>query len=115
MLSLLDEVLRTYHLSVDILLDDNPPDDLRKGTSLDSLVTASAPPFFLWHTAEDVWVPPGHAYRMATALADYGVPHAVHVLAHGPHSLGLALDTGDTSRWIELAAMWISEQVNADR
>ena len=49
---------------------------------------------FLWHTAEDPYVPPEHTYRFASALAASQVPHAVHVFAHGPHSLGLAQDAG---------------------
>lgn len=102
---------QTYQPSVDILLGANPSADLRRETSLDALVTRSAPPFFLWHTAEDIWVPPGHTYVLATALAAYDVPHAVHVFAHGPHSLGLAQAAGDASTWTALATSWISEQL----
>jgi hypothetical protein len=58
---------------------------LRRSTSLDSLVTPGSPPFFVWHTAEDPYIPPEHTYRLASALAASGVPHAVHVFAHGPH------------------------------
>ena len=105
----------TYQPSVDILLGDSPSAELRRETSLDTLVTPTAPPFFLWHTAEDIWVPPVHTYRLATALAAYDVPHTTHVFAHGPHSLGLARDAGDVSTWTALAAAWIREQVRAGR
>ena len=54
--------------------------------------------------------PPEHTYRLASALAASGVPHAVHVFAHGPHGLGLAQDTGETANWTTLATAWIHEQ-----
>jgi acetyl esterase/lipase len=48
-----------------ILLGDDATPELRRATSLDALVTSSSPPFFLWHTAEDPYVPPEHSYRLA--------------------------------------------------
>ena len=66
----------------------------------------------LWHTAEDIYVPPEHTYRLARALAANEVPHTVHVFAHGPHSLGLARGAGDVERWTTLAASWIAERVS---
>jgi len=67
-----------------------PARPLRRSTSLDALVTPAAPPFFVWHTAENPVVSPEHIYRFAAALAANQVPRDVHVFAHGPHSLGLA-------------------------
>ena len=64
----------------------------------------------LFRSAEDLYVPPEHAYRLATALAAGGVPHAVHVFAHGPHSLGLARGAGQAGLWTTLAENWIHEQ-----
>ena len=43
------------------------------------MVTASSPPFFVWHTAEDAYVPPEHTYRLARVLAANQIPHTVHV------------------------------------
>jgi acetyl esterase/lipase len=100
----------TYRPARIILLGEHAPAQLRRQTSLDALVTPSAPPFFIWHTAEDRYVPPEHTYRLARALATNEVAHAVHVFAHGPHSLGLALGAGDTETWTTLAASWIAEQ-----
>ena len=77
---------------------------------LDALVTPAAPPFFIWHTAEDIYVPPEHTYRLAAALAANNVPHTVLVFAHGAHSLGLAEDAGETALWTTLAASWMTEQ-----
>ncbi|HEX4291600.1 MAG TPA: hypothetical protein VH021_21925, partial [Trebonia sp.] len=77
-----------------------------------ALVTAQAPPFFIWHTAEDPYVAPEHAYLLASALAGSHVPHAVHVFTHGPHSLGLARGSGEAAIWTELAGEWIREQAS---
>jgi acetyl esterase/lipase len=100
----------TYRPARLILLGEDASPQLRRSTSLDSLVTPASPPFFVWHTAEDPYVPPEHTYRFALALAASGVPHAVHVFAHGPHSLGLALGAGEAAIWTTLASAWIHEQ-----
>ncbi|HWD77117.1 MAG TPA: prolyl oligopeptidase family serine peptidase [Solirubrobacteraceae bacterium] len=103
----------TYRPARLILLGEDATPELRRATSLDALVTHSSPPFFLWHTAEDAYVPPEHTYRLAGSLAAHRVPHAVHVFAHGPHSLGLARGDGDAAAWTTLAASWITEQSHA--
>ncbi len=104
----------TYRPARLILLGEDASPELRRGTSLDALVTTRAPPFFIWHTAEDPYVPVEHAYRLAASLAAHGVPHAVHVFAHGPHSLGLAIGAGEPAAWTELAKRWIQEQTEID-
>ena len=100
----------TYRPSRLILLGEDASPELRRATSLDALVTPQSPSFFVWHTAEDAYVPPEHTYRFATALAANNVSHAVHVFAHGPHSLGLAHGAGDAAIWTTLANAWIHEQ-----
>ena len=101
----------TYRPARIVLLGEDASPQLRRSTSLDALVTPSAPPFFLWHTAEDAYVPPEHTYRFAAALAANGVPHTVHVYPHGPHSLGLAGEAGQASTWTGFAAAWMAEQI----
>jgi acetyl esterase/lipase len=103
----------TYRPARLILLGEDASPKLRRATSLDALVRPSAPPFFLWHTAEDPYVPVEHTYRLARSLAANGVPHAAHVFAHGPHSLGLARGTDDAEAWTSLAASWIAEQTGS--
>jgi len=101
----------TYRPARLILLGENASPELRRTTSLDALVTPEAPPFFLWHTAEDRYVPPEHTYRLAAALARDAVPHTVHVFPHGPHSLGLARGAGEPELWTGMALRWIREQL----
>src|SRR6185312_2281785 len=100
----------TYRPARLILVGEDATPEQRRATSLDALVGESAPPFFLWHTAEDPYVPPEHTYRLAASLAAHGVPHATHVFARGPHSLGMARGSGDAEMWTTLAASWIAER-----
>ena len=100
----------TYRPARLILLGADASAQLRRETSLDALVTSAAPPFFIWHTAEDVYVPPEHTYRLAAALATNNVPHTVHIFAHGPHNLGLAEHAGEAAIWTALAASWMTDQ-----
>ena len=99
----------TYRPARLILLGEDATPEQRRATSLDALVAPASPPFFLWHTAEDAYVPPEHTYRLAASLAAHEVPHAVHVFARGPHSLGLAEGAGEAAAWTDLAASWIAE------
>ncbi len=99
--------METYRPARQILLGDDASPELRRLTSLDALVTPAAPPFFVWHTAEDPYVPVEHSYRLAAALAAQKVPHALHVFSRGPHSLGLAGGAGEPSAWTGLAAGWL--------
>jgi acetyl esterase/lipase len=102
----------TYRPARLILLGEDASPQLRRATSLDSLVTPASPPFFVWHTAEDPYVAPEHTYRFAAALAASQVPHAVHMFAHGPHGLGLAEGAGEAAIWTTLAKAWIDEQTS---
>jgi acetyl esterase/lipase len=101
----------TYRPARLILLGEDARPELRRSTSLDALVTPEAPPFFIWHTAEDPYVLPEHTYRLASALAANQVPHAVHVFSRGPHSLGLAEGAGEAEIWTTLASAWLREQL----
>jgi len=103
----------TYRPARITLLGEHATPQARRETSLDKLAGPTAPPFFLWHTAEDIYVPPEHTYRLAAALAGNDVPHTVHVFAHGPHSLALARGAGDAAIWTTLAAAWITEHAGA--
>ncbi|PPB48420.1 xylan esterase [Arthrobacter pityocampae] len=99
--------LATHRGSQDELLGPDAGGPARSATSLDRLVTADAPPVFLWHTAADESVPVEHAYRLALALAAHAVPHALHVFEEGEHGLGLAEGQGAAEQWGRLAAAWL--------
>jgi acetyl esterase/lipase len=104
----------TYRPARLILLGEDASPRLRRSTSLDDRVTPDAPPFFIWHTATDPYVPPEHTYLLASALAAARVPHAVHMFSYGPHSLGLADNAGEAAVWPLLAEAWIHEQLQPE-
>lgn len=82
---------------------------VRRATSLNRLVTASAPPFFIWHTVEDDAVPVQHSYLLGQALAAHHVAHALHVFPLGRHGIGFGADAGSASVWPALTADWLRE------
>ena len=101
-------LLETHAGSRENLIGLDASPELRAATSLERLVTASSPPFFVWHTADDAAVPVEHAYLLGQALAAKGVKHALHVFQHGRHGLGLAEGTG-AEAWTALCALWLNE------
>ena len=91
------------------------PEDLEK-FSLERHVTDHTPPAFLWHTSEDRGVPVQNSLMYAQALADHGIPFALHVYPHGGH--GLATVDEQTNNqldpkaaygadWIDAALKWL--------
>ncbi|MBQ8359278.1 MAG: alpha/beta hydrolase [Oscillospiraceae bacterium] len=89
--------------------------DLEK-FSLERSVTVHTPPAFLWHTAEDGGVPVQNSLIYAQALADHGIPFALHVYPHGGHGLATVdeqtnnqLDPKATyaADWIDAALKWL--------
>jgi acetyl esterase/lipase len=83
--------------------------ELREATSLDRIVNAGAPPFFVWHTGEDAAVPVEHSYLLGQALAAHGVPHSLHVFPRGSHGIGLGAGHGTASTWTSLCEDWLRE------
>ena len=102
-------LLETHAGSRESLIGLDAAPALRESTSLERVVTPSAPPFFVWHTAEDASVPVEHSYLLSAALAERGVPHSLHVFPRGKHGIGLAEGTGTAEAWTALAGMWLSE------
>ena len=71
----------TYRPARLILLGEDASPQLRRSISLDALVTPDAPPFFIWHTAEDPYVLPEHTYLLAVgARGPPGPARRAHVL-----------------------------------
>ena len=101
-------LLETHAGSRENLIGLDATAETRAATSLETLVTASSPPFFIWHTADDAAVPVEHAYLLSQVLHAHDVRHALHVFQHGRHGLGLAEGTG-AEAWTALCALWIGE------
>jgi acetyl esterase/lipase len=101
--------LETHAGSRENLIGPDATPELREATSLDRIVTAAAPPFFIWHTAADQAVPVEHSYLLGQALARYGVPHSLHVFPRGEHGIGLAEGVGTAAAWPSLCEAWLRE------
>lgn len=99
-------MLETHGGSRKNLLGADAGWDARRATSLDQLVTASAPPTFVWHTAEDTVVPVQHSYLLGMALAGAHVPHELHVWPGEVHGVALAEGT-PAGAWTSLCAEWL--------
>jgi acetyl esterase/lipase len=87
--------------------------------SSDGRATQSAPPMFLWHTADDALVPTENSRRLAAALAAHGVAHELHIFPGSVHGLALADESTEeggrflnpaASRWPALAAAFLDRQ-----
>jgi len=89
------------------LLGEDATDAARTAASLDRLVDAGSPPFFIWHTAADEAVPVEHAYLLGSALAAAGIAHELHVFPEGRHGIGLAADEPGADAWPALCADWL--------
>lgn len=89
------------------LLGASPPEALVSGMSLETQVTASTPPVFLVHTAEDKSVPLENSVMFHAALRRAGVPVEMHLYERGPHGFGLTPGLGPASEWFERFATWM--------
>lgn len=95
--------------SMDNLLGENPPEELRRSLSNHLLVNDQTPPTFLWHTANDGSVPVENSLMFASALSQYGVPFDLHVFADGVHGIGLANDHPSAGSWTDQCARWLKQ------
>lgn len=86
-----------------------PPDQWSEYTKYTpaQLVTKHTPPSFLFHTTDDGTVHVSASVDFYRALVDAGVPAELHIFAHGPHGVGLALDNPSLSWWPVLLESWL--------
>lgn len=86
--------------------------ELRDHVSLEKQVPRSAPPFFLWHCADDTCVSVENSLLLDQALRDRGVPSELHIYPSGGHAQSLADDTvfapGEDWRAAPICAVWVS-------
>ena len=86
-------------------------DELLELVSLENRVTRQAPPFFLWHTADDTCVPVENSLLLDKALRAKGMESELHVYPHGSHGQSLADHTvfAPGQDWVISApcAVWV--------
>ncbi len=99
----------THRGSRENLLGDYENDELADKLTSEKIVPEDAPPFFIWHTAEDNAVDVRNSLRLANALAEKRKTFELHVFPYGCHGLGLAYGTPLASQWSELYINWLRE------
>ncbi|MCR2807497.1 alpha/beta hydrolase [Paenibacillus soyae] len=100
----------THAGSREVQLGPEPEDHLIQLLSNEQQVNENTPPAFLWHTAEDVAVPPENSMLFAMELARHRIPYELHVFEEGRHGIGLADEVPDTARWMELCERWLARR-----
>lgn len=100
----------THQGSLENLLGENPPADLVRFLSSELQVTASTPPTFLWHTAEDKTVPVENAFLFASALRRAGVSFDLHIYEKGHHGLGLPNPAETVPPWDVDLLFWLRQR-----
>jgi len=100
---------KAHQGSIENLCGREDRENLKAFFNLPAHVTPQTPPVFLWHTADDAAVPVENSYAMARALAEHGVPHALHVFPKGRHGLGMAEGDPLVSAWPGLCRAWLRD------
>ena len=87
----------------------------RTQLSMETAVHKATAKTFIWHTSEDDVVPVQNAYLYASALAEQGIAHELHVYPYGGHGLGLA-SVADSRRkphvaqWRPACERWLLQE-----
>ena len=99
-------------------------EELLELVSLERRVTRQAPPFFIWHTADDTCVPVENSLLLDKALRARGVESELHIYPHGSHGQSLADHTvfapgqdwavsAPCSMWVTHCAAWLHRHFGA--
>jgi acetyl esterase/lipase len=94
--------------SKDNLLGKNADPALIEQLSNHKQVTASTPPVFLFHTADDSAVPVQNSLFFAQACVDHKVPVELHIFPKGRHGVGLAMDDPKLKIWPQNLLSWLA-------
>lgn len=99
--------------------DANPSLEQIRQLSPLGKITCDYPDTFIWHTNEDKLVSATNSLKLATALAEAGVPYELHIYETGPHGLSLATEASATApyhindhaaSWLPLALGWLAQK-----
>lgn len=103
--------------SSEVLLGGRDTDENRSALSLETRVTADAPPFFVFHSLDDEKVPVEHSLLLSGALRRERVPHEVHLYPVGGHGCALGgpgVDwTAACERWLRVGG-WVRKRFLID-
>ncbi|CAN5699853.1 hypothetical protein BH24ACI1_BH24ACI1_10610 [soil metagenome] len=91
------------------LLGENPSRQLIEKYSLEKQVTATTPPAFIVHAADDKAVNPRNSLMFYNALLDKSISASLHIFPNGGHAIALRNNPGSTETWTNLCEMWLTE------
>ena len=82
--------------------------------SLENQIKATIPPTFVWHTSEDISVPPRNTIMLLSALDSVGAYYEYHIFTKGKHGLSTCRkEVGSVERrakeWMDLASSWLED------
>lgn len=90
------------------LLGPDPSRELRESVSPELHVSATTPPTFLFHAADDPESSVENSIGFARACWDKNVPAELHVFPRGGHGRLFAYDAEVSPRWRELLRQWLA-------
>lgn len=108
--------------SCDLLIGNEPSEELIEKISLDKQVTRDTVPTFIWHTKADEGVPVENTLLFSCALQKNQVPFELHIYENGVHGLALCDETTaghpqqivpDNADWINKAICWLKRENHA--
>jgi len=91
------------------LLGANPSKELIEKYSLEKQVSATTPPVFIVHAADDKAVNPRNSLMFYNALLDKNISASLHIFPNGGHAIALRNNPGSTETWTNLCEMWLVE------
>ncbi len=92
------------------LLGENPAKELLEKYSSELHVSASTPPCFIVHAANDKSVDPVNSLVFYRALTENNVPGcSLHIFPLGGHSIALGDNPGSVDLWPVLCEKWLIE------
>jgi len=97
----------THKGSQNNLLGKDAAPDLIASLSNEKQVTTETPPTFLWHTNEDLGVPPQNSLVFYEACVKQKVPAELHIYEKGRHGVGLAQGIPGTEAWPAACVAWL--------
>ncbi|MBN1379867.1 MAG: alpha/beta hydrolase [Gammaproteobacteria bacterium] len=74
---------------------------------IETPITASPPPAFIFHAEDDPTVHPEHSHRITRALRSAGGSVELHIFRSGGHGFGIRDAKGPVTVWPELCASWL--------
>lgn len=97
----------THRGTLNNLLGLRPDKNLTESLSSENIIRDDAPPFFIWHSAQDKTVNPECSLLLADALIKNSIPCELHIFPNGPHGSGAAEDIPLTRDWLPLYIRWL--------